>query len=116
MEEYHLFDEYLKKSKIVRKFCEDREKMLFESIRMDISVTFSVALLVAEASSSHQVRTSRSNSADRTLAPCAKFKLQILPNVMGIIKKCLSIREERIIPYLKGSKQKSISAVCCMTD
>lgn len=34
MEEYQLFDEYLKKSKSIRAFCEDREKMLFESIRI----------------------------------------------------------------------------------
>ena len=36
MEHYELFDAYLKKSKLIRDFCEDREKMLFESIRMDI--------------------------------------------------------------------------------
>lgn len=36
MEHYQLFDEYLRKSKAIRKFCEDREKMLFESVRMDI--------------------------------------------------------------------------------
>ncbi len=36
MEQYQLFDEYLQKSKAIRKFCEDREKMLFESVRMDI--------------------------------------------------------------------------------
>ena len=38
MEEYQLFDELLKKSKSIRAFCEDREKMLFESIRMDIPI------------------------------------------------------------------------------
>jgi hypothetical protein len=37
MEEYELFDQYLKKSKTIREFCDDREKMMFESIRMDIS-------------------------------------------------------------------------------
>jgi len=37
MEHYELFDAYLKKSKLIRDFCEDREKMLFESVRMDIS-------------------------------------------------------------------------------
>jgi|SaaInlStandDraft_6_1057023.scaffolds.fasta_scaffold99723_2 hypothetical protein len=36
MEEYHLFDEYLKKSKSIREFCNNNEKLLFESIRMDI--------------------------------------------------------------------------------
>ncbi len=35
MEEYEVFDEYLKKSKLIRAFCEDRERMLFESIRID---------------------------------------------------------------------------------
>ena len=37
MEHYELFDAYLKKSKLIRDFCEDREKMLFESLRMDIT-------------------------------------------------------------------------------
>jgi hypothetical protein len=37
MEEYEVFDEYLQKSKIIRAFCEDRERMLFESIRIDTS-------------------------------------------------------------------------------
>jgi hypothetical protein len=36
MEQYQLFDELLMKSKAIRAFCEDREKMLFESVRMDI--------------------------------------------------------------------------------
>jgi hypothetical protein len=38
MEQYQLFDELLMKSKAIRAFCEDREKMLFESIRMDIPI------------------------------------------------------------------------------
>ena len=37
MKEYELFDELLKKSKSLRNFCDDREKMMFEIIRMDIS-------------------------------------------------------------------------------
>jgi len=37
MEEYKLFDELLSKSKTLRDFCDDREKMMFEILRMDIS-------------------------------------------------------------------------------
>lgn len=37
MKEYEIFDDFLKKSKKIREFCDDREKMLFESIRMEIS-------------------------------------------------------------------------------
>ncbi len=36
MKEYELFDKLLNKSKELRKFCDDREKMIFEIIRMDI--------------------------------------------------------------------------------
>lgn len=36
MEEYKLFDEFLQKSKKLRDFCDDREKMMFEVIRMDL--------------------------------------------------------------------------------
>ena len=36
MEEYKLFDEYLTKSKQLRSFCDDREKMMFEVLRMDL--------------------------------------------------------------------------------
>lgn len=45
MEEYQLFDELLKKSKSIRAFCEDREKMLFESIRMDIPINGKIVWL-----------------------------------------------------------------------
>jgi len=37
MREYKLFDELLCKSKAIRNFCDDREKMMFEVIRLDIS-------------------------------------------------------------------------------
>ena len=37
MKEYEIFDDFLKKSKKIREFCDDREKMLFESIRIEIS-------------------------------------------------------------------------------
>lgn len=37
MEEYKVFDEYLQKAKIIRAFCEDRERLLFQSIRIDTS-------------------------------------------------------------------------------
>ncbi len=37
MKEYELFDELLQKSKFLRNFCDDREKMIFEVLRMDIS-------------------------------------------------------------------------------
>jgi hypothetical protein len=47
MEEYQLFDELLKKSKAIRAFCEDREKMLFESIRMDIPIDGKIVWLKA---------------------------------------------------------------------
>ena len=47
MEEYKVFDEYLQKSKIIRAFCEDREKMLFESIRLDTSTDGKVIWLDA---------------------------------------------------------------------
>ena len=35
----------LKKSKAMRAFCEDREKMLFESIRMDIPINGKIVWL-----------------------------------------------------------------------
>lgn len=35
--EYEVFDTYLQKTKQIRVFCDDREKMMFEVIRMDIS-------------------------------------------------------------------------------
>lgn len=38
MKEYETFDIFLKKSKQLREFCDDREKMMFEVLRMDISV------------------------------------------------------------------------------
>ena len=38
MKEYEIFDDFLKKSKKIREFCDDREKMLFESIRMEKSI------------------------------------------------------------------------------
>ncbi len=44
-EEYHLFDELLKKSKAIRAFCEDREKLLFEFIRMDIPINGKIVWL-----------------------------------------------------------------------
>jgi len=47
MEEYKVFDEYLKKSQSIRAFCEDREKMLFESIRIDTSTDGKVKYLKA---------------------------------------------------------------------
>jgi hypothetical protein len=37
MEQYQLFDAYLQKSKAIRAFCEKREQLLFECIRMSIS-------------------------------------------------------------------------------
>ena len=36
MEEYQLFDELLTKSKKLRDFCDDNEKMMFKVIRMDL--------------------------------------------------------------------------------
>lgn len=45
MEQYQLFDELLMKSKAIRAFCEDREKMLFESIRMDIPINGKIVWL-----------------------------------------------------------------------
>jgi hypothetical protein len=38
MEQYQLFDELLMKPKAIRAFCEDREKMLIESVRIDIPI------------------------------------------------------------------------------
>ena len=37
MKEYEILGNFLKKSKKIREFCDDREKMLFESIRIEIS-------------------------------------------------------------------------------
>lgn len=47
MEQYQLFDELLMKSKAIRAFCEDREKMLFESVRMDIPIDGKIVWLKA---------------------------------------------------------------------
>jgi hypothetical protein len=47
MEQYQLFDEYLQKSKAIRKFCEDRELMLFESVRMDLPIDGKIVWLNA---------------------------------------------------------------------
>jgi hypothetical protein len=38
MKEYETFDIFLKKSKLIREFCDEREKMMFEVLRMNISV------------------------------------------------------------------------------
>ena len=56
MEEYKLFDELLKKSKAIRAFCEDREKMLFESIRMDIPINGKIVWLEAVGREIDEVR------------------------------------------------------------
>jgi len=37
MKEYEVLDKYLKVSKTFREFCNDRETMMFEVLRMDIS-------------------------------------------------------------------------------
>jgi len=37
MKEYELFDILLSKSKTLREFCDDREKMMFEVLRMDLT-------------------------------------------------------------------------------
>ena len=37
MGEDQLFDELLQKSKSLRDFCDDREKMMFEIVRMDLN-------------------------------------------------------------------------------
>lgn len=37
MKEYEVFDTYLQNSKKIREFCNDREKMMFEVLRMDLS-------------------------------------------------------------------------------
>ena len=56
MEEYQLFDELLKKSKAIRAFCEDREKLLFESIRMDIPIDGKIVWLKAVGKEIDEVR------------------------------------------------------------
>lgn len=56
MEEYQLFDDLLKKSKAIRAFCEDREKMLFESIRMDIPINGKIVWLNSVGKEIDEVR------------------------------------------------------------
>lgn len=56
MEEYQLFDELLKKSKAIRAFCEEREKLLFESIRMDIPINGKIVWLKAVGREIDEVR------------------------------------------------------------
>ena len=56
MEQYQLFDELLMKSKAIRAFCEDREKMLFESIRMDIPIDGKIVWLKAVGKEIDEVR------------------------------------------------------------
>ncbi|WP_429082673.1 hypothetical protein [Aeromonas veronii] len=56
MEQYQLFDEYLMKSKAIRAFCEDREKLLFESIRMDIPIDGKIVWLKAVGKEIDEVR------------------------------------------------------------
>lgn len=68
MEEYQLFDELLKKSKAIRAFCEDRENMLFESIRMDIPIDGKIVWLNAVGKEIDEVASFVGNmSADRKL-------------------------------------------------
>lgn len=50
MKEYGLFDELLKKTKSLKNFCDDREKMMFEIIRMDISTDGKIHWLEAVGS------------------------------------------------------------------
>jgi len=45
MEEYELFDGYLKVSKTIRDFCDEREKMMFEVLRLDIETDAKVRWL-----------------------------------------------------------------------
>ena len=56
MEQYQLFDEFLMKSKAIRAFCEDREKMLFESIRMYIPIDGKIVWLKAVGKEIDEVR------------------------------------------------------------
>ena len=56
MVQYQLFDELLMKSKAIRAFCEDREKMLFESIRMDIPIDGKIVWLKAVGKEIDEVR------------------------------------------------------------
>ena len=56
MEQYQLFDELLMKSKAIRAFCEDREKMLFESIRMDIPINGKIVWLNSVGKEIDEVR------------------------------------------------------------
>lgn len=56
MVQYQLFDELLMKSKAIRAFCEDREKMLFESIRMDIPIDGKIVWLKAVGNEIDEVR------------------------------------------------------------
>lgn len=50
MEEYEVFNEYLKKSSSIRNFCDQKEKLLFECIRMDIATHGKVHWLSAVGS------------------------------------------------------------------
>ncbi len=47
MEEYEVFDEYLKKTQLIRAFCEDRENMLCEAIKLNIPTDCKVTYLKA---------------------------------------------------------------------
>lgn len=68
MEQYQLFDEYLMKSKAIRAFCEDREKLLFESIRMDIPIDGKIVWLKAVGKEIDEVASYIDRlSADREL-------------------------------------------------
>ncbi len=54
---YELFDQMLMKSKAIRAFCEDREKMLFESIRMDIPIAGKIVWLKSVGAEIDEVAT-----------------------------------------------------------
>ena len=64
MVQYQLFDELLMKSKAIRAFCEDREKMLFESIRMDIPIDGKIVWLKAVGNEIDEVRNLVERLAD----------------------------------------------------
>jgi len=57
MEKYELFDEYLKKSKAIRQFCERKENLLFDAIRLDASTDSIINYLNAIGSDIDKVIT-----------------------------------------------------------
>ncbi len=75
MEKYNVFDEYLKKSKFIREYCEKNEKVLFEMIRLDTSTEKIIISLNAVGSEIDEVISTIEELKKQKTLPQSLFEL-----------------------------------------